>query len=161
MSETSQPSALIPLSPDALHDELVSARALLKDQRVALSAEGLRAALLLPEATYLAEIDGAAKLLDKHIERLNAGLPAIDGPQNEETEEALFAIFTELAGEVALAGAKVENVARLLNGEQGVSATVPNADPASDLPLRRAIVALLLASSKMESIARLLTGEGM
>lgn len=80
---TSQPSLLLPVSPDLLHDEMRSVQ----------------------------------KILEKHIQRLNAGLPGIDGPSTEGGEAALAAVLKEMVGELYYGASKLESLARVLNGE--------------------------------------------
>ena len=77
---TSAPTGFMPMSPDCVHDELVS----------------------------------VVQLLQKHIARLNDGLPGIDKPGDPE---ALGPLLTELVGEVYYAAGKLETLARVLNGE--------------------------------------------
>lgn len=158
---TSAPTDLLPLSPDAIHDELEAARQLLRAQSQVLGTNAaLRAALLLPLDVVEADLRRSDELLTKHLERLNAGLPAIDGVRDEASEAALGALMIELAGESKLVASKTENLARLLNGE-----VVPTALAETDLSnattsaLRRVIVVLFMAATKLDSLGRLLSGD--
>ena len=60
------------------------------------------------------ELDSAKKILEKWIERVNAGMPVIDQPGNDHQLE-LF--VQELCGELRIVAGKCGNLAEVLLGD--------------------------------------------
>lgn len=75
--------------------------------------------VLLPVSPDLLhdEMRSVQKLLEKHIKRLNAGLPGVDRPEGEGGGISLEAILKEMVGELLYGASKLESLARVLNGE--------------------------------------------
>ena len=64
------------------------------------------------------ELESVVKLVQKHINLLNAGLPVIDADKGVHGDEyELDKRLKMMVGELMLASGKLENVARLINGE--------------------------------------------
>jgi hypothetical protein len=60
------------------------------------------------------ELEGAKKIIDKWLAQLDAGLPMVDEPGNEEQLEALM---REFVGELRVCAGKCANVAEVLAGD--------------------------------------------
>lgn len=60
------------------------------------------------------ELSGAKKIIEKWLAKLDAGLPAMDQPGDEEQLEMLM---REFCGEMRVCAGKCANVAEVLSGD--------------------------------------------
>lgn len=70
--------------------------------------------LTVNPATITEELQAARKILDKWVERMNAGLPTIDHPGSEEQLELLM---REFCGELKICAGKCATLSEVLLGD--------------------------------------------